>query len=313
MVPGDGVEGSFFGPRGRSQGTILFDPGTGGGHVNGWDITVSGNTTHYRKKLYDAYGNHVGTIGICRPTKQTGKKKKPALYSFRQVSSQVLQAKTSTKAMQVSNSIRAKIGLLKKQLKDGDSDEEEIFRAILHAEMVMRACDKKKKNLKMEETAERGIKAEDEMLAEPKEAPEEMASEEEIKELEQAEFEALMEELQLSADEMMELAEDTVELDEELDEMAEALSGSMTPEDLEQLKVKHRSDEARDILKADLKYLKALFDRLQSEKENVGKISFAGAYDSGVMLSLGGMDMAVMDTGNQSAPIDTGRSFDVEV
>ena len=104
-------------------------------------------------------------------------------------------------------------------------------------------------------------------------------------------------------------------LDEELDEMAEALSGSMTPEDLEQLKVKHRSDEARDILKADLKYLKALFDRLQSEKENAGKSSFAGAgaYDSGVMLSLGGLDMTVMDTGSANTTVETGGAFDAEV
>ena len=113
----------------------------------GWEVNVSGNTTHYRKKLYDAYGNHVGTIGICKPTKQTGKKKKAALYSFKQVSSQVLAAKTSGKAAQVSTSIRMKIGLLRKQLKNGDYDEEEILRAILHAEMVQRACDKKKKNL----------------------------------------------------------------------------------------------------------------------------------------------------------------------
>ncbi len=282
--------------------------------MNGWEVTVSGNTTHYRKRLYDAYGNHVGTIGICRPTKQTGKKKKPAMYSFKQVSSQVLQAKTSTKAMQVSNSIRAKIGLLKKQLKNGDVDEEEVLRAILHAEMVQRACDKKKKNLKMEETAERNIKAEEEMPVEPEEATDEAATEEEIKELEQAEFEALMEKLELTADEMMEMAEETAELDEELDEMAEALSGSMTPEDLEQLKVKHRSDEARDILKADLKYLKALFDRLQSEKENAGKSSFAGAgaYDSGVMLSLGGVDMTVTDAGTTSAPAEAGGTLDVE-
>jgi len=281
--------------------------------MNGWEISVSGNTTHYRKKLYDAYGNHVGTIGICKPTKQTGKKKKPILYSFKQVSSQVLQAKTSTKAMQVSNGIRAKIGLLKKQLKNGDVDEEEILRAILHAEMVQRACDKKKKNLKMEETAERSMEAEEELPVEPEESPDEAESEEEIKELEQAEFEALMEKLEMTADEMMEVAEETAELDEELDEMAEALSGSMTPEDLEQLKVKHRSDEARDILKADLKYLKALFDRLQSEKENAGKASFAGAMDSGVTLSLGGMDMPVTDTVSQSLPVETRGSFDIEV
>ena len=43
------------------------------------------------------------------------------------------------------------------------------------------------------------------MPAEPEEAPDEAESEEEIKELEQAEFEALMEKLELSADEMMEI------------------------------------------------------------------------------------------------------------
>ena len=281
----------------------------------GWETEIRGNTERNVKRLYDMNGNHVGTISISRPrkTSSSGKKKKSALYSFKQVSSQVLQAKTSTKAMQVSNSIRAKIGLLKKQLKNGDVDEEELLRAILHAEMVMRACDKKKKNLKMEETAERNLEGEEEIPVEPEEPIEDVESEEKIKELEQEEFEALMEKLEMSADEMMEMAEETVELDEELDEMAEALSGTMTPEDLEQLKVKHRSDEARDILKADLKYLKALFDRLQSEKENAGKANFSGSYDSGVSLSLGGgMDMPVMTTQEVQQP-DIGGSMDIEV
>lgn len=281
----------------------------------GWETEIRGNTERNVKRLYDMNGNHVGTISISRPrkTSSSGKKKKSALYSFKQVSSQVLQAKTSTKAMQVSNSIRTKIGLLKKQLKNGDVDEEELLRAILHAEMAMRACDKKKKNLKMEETAERNLEGEEEIPVEPEEPVEDVESEEKIKELEQEEFEALMEKLEMSADEMMEMAEETVELDEELDEMAEALSGTMTPEDLEQLKVKHRSDEARDILKADLKYLKALFDRLQSEKENAVKANFSGSYDSGVSLSLGGgMDMPVMTTQEVLQP-NIGGSMDIEV
>ncbi|MBE5839059.1 hypothetical protein [Butyrivibrio sp.] len=281
----------------------------------GWETEIKGNTERNVKRLYDMNGNHVGTISISRPrkTSSSGKKKKSALYSFKQVSSQVLQAKTSTKAMQVSNSIRAKIGLLKKQLKNGDVDEEELLRAILHAEMVMRACDKKKKNLKMEETAERNLEGAEEIPVEPEEPTTDAESEEEIKELEQEEFEALMEKLEMSADEMMEMAEETVELDEELDEMAQALSGTMTPEDLEQLKVKHRSDEARDILKADLKYLKALFDRLQSEKENAGKANFSGSCDSGVSLSLGGgMDMPVMTTQEVQQP-NIGGSMDIEV
>ena len=151
----------------------------------GWETEIRGNTERSVKRLYDMNGNHVGTISISRPrkTSSSGKKKKSALYSFKQVSFQVLQAKTSTKAMQVSNSIRAKIGLLKKQLKNGDVDEEEVLRAILHAEMVMRACDKKKKNLKMEETAERNLAGEEEIPAEPEEPIEDAESDEEIREL----------------------------------------------------------------------------------------------------------------------------------
>ena len=281
----------------------------------GWETEIRGNIERKVKRLYDLNGNHVGTISVSRPrkTSASGKKKKPALYSFKQVSSQVLQAKTSAKAMQVSNSIRAKIGFLKKQLKNGDADEEELLRAILHAEMVMRACDKKKKNLKMEETAERSMEGEKMLPEATEESIEEVQGEEEIKELEQEEFKALMEKLEMSADEMMEIAEETVEFDEELDEMAEALSGTMTPEDLEQLKVKHRSEEAMDILRADLKYLRALFERLQSERENAGKANFSGSYDSGVSLSLGGgMDMPVMTAQEVQQP-DIGGTMDIEV
>ncbi len=280
----------------------------------GYEHEIRGNTERYVRKLYDLSGNHIGTISISRPrkTSPSGKKKRPACYSFKQVSSQVLSAKTSSKAAQVSISIRMKIGMLKKQLKNGDVDEEEIARAILHAQMVQRACDKKRKNLKMEETAERNMECEEELPAEPQDSMEEVKSQEEVRKLEQEEFKALMEKLELSEDDMMEMAEETAEFDEELDGMAQALSGAMTPEDLEQLKVKHRSDEARDILKADLKYLKALFDRLQSEKENAGKaVMSAPGSDSGVMLSLGGSDVPVM-TG-ETAQVDVGSVVDTEV
>ena len=249
--------------------------------MNGWETEIRGNTQRNYKKLYDVYGNHVGTISITKSRKASGKKKKSALYSFKQISSQVLQAKTSTKAMEVSNSIRAKIGLLRKQLKNGDYDEEEILRAILHAEMVQRACEKKEKNLKMEETAQRNIEGKEEIPVEPQESIEEAVSDEEIEELEREEFEALMEKLELSAEDMMEMAEETVDLDE-------------------------------DLLQADLKYLKALFDRLQSEKENGGNVSMSGNYDSGVSLSLGGgMDMPIMTQEVQQP--DIGGMMDIEI
>ncbi|MCR5451779.1 MAG: hypothetical protein K6F00_04020, partial [Lachnospiraceae bacterium] len=47
-----------------------------------------------------------------------------------------------------------------------------------------------------------------------------------------------------------------------------------------ELKRKHRNDEERQITRADLKYLKALFDRLEREKEQVSSGNIG--YSSGI-------------------------------
>ncbi len=277
----------------------------------GYEVQIRGSTEYYSKRLYDISGNHVGTISISRPRKSgnTSKKKKPAMYSFKQISAQVLSVKTSAKSAQVSVGIRMKIGNLQKKLKTGDYDDEEILRAILHAEMVQRACEKKRKNLKMEEAAEQNM--DEEVPAESDDPLETAMSDEKIEKLEQEEFEALMEKLEVSAEEMYEEAAYTAQMDQELDEMAKALSGAMEPQDLEQLKAKHRSDEARDIMKADLKYLKAMFDRLQAEKENLGKSSVSSGFDTGASLFIDGEEMPVMvqDAGMG----ETGNIVDTEV
>ena len=78
------------------------------------------------------------------------------------------------------------------------------------------------------------------------------------------------------------------------DEISSSGEVSLDPEDLELLKKKHRSEELRDIMEADLKYLKAMFDRLSKEKQENSSGSPAG-YDnaSGVSLELGGMEVPV--------------------
>ena len=65
------------------------------------------------------------------------------------------------------------------------------------------------------------------------------------------------------------------ELSEEL--MLARADGEMDPEDLEQLKKKHRAEELREIMEADMRYLKAMFDRLAKEKQqqSSGKIGRA--------------------------------------
>ena len=209
--------------------------------------------------------------------------------------------------MQTAAAIQRQIGALYKKRRTDEYDDEEVLRAILHAEQVHRACIKKKKHLETEEAAEQK-EDEEELPADEEERVGDADSDEEIRRLSQEEFEALMEKLELSEEEMLDKAEETAELDTELDEMAEALSGVMEPEDLKQMKARHRSEEERDILRADLKYLRALFERLQSEKENIGK-GLSGSI-GGVTLSIGGMEQPVMVSDLASADTGCGMMID---
>ena len=259
--------------------------------MNEVSIIRTGNTERRVTKLHNIDGSYAGTISVTRPVSKNNKKRRSD-YSFKQISAQVLNAKTSDKASQVRTSIGMKLNLLYKRRKSGEYDEEEIARAILHAEQVLRACKKKEKHLKMEEAAEKHMK---ESAIEEQENPvEEAAANEKEQALEAEEFDALMEKLELDMEEMYEKAEETSEFDEELEELSKAMSGDMEPQDLKQLKLKHRSEEQRDILQADLKYLKALFDRLQAEKESNGKGSSSKTYSgSGVIMTFDGMDVPV--------------------
>jgi len=72
---------------------------------------------------------------------------------------------------------------------------------------------------------------------------------------------------------MAEAMQDMAEI-EGLGELTEALTASvqvnMSPEDLERLKKKHRMDEMREIADADMKYLKAMFQKLEQERRSAG-------------------------------------------
>lgn len=118
---------------------------------------------------------------------------------------------------------------------------------------------------------------------------------EKIQEEMQLQMEEMMQQLQESMEEMQESFQaDMQEMMEEmfagmleemggmdmLSELAEGLLGTvaeeMEPRDLEQLKKKHRCEEQRDIMEADMRYLKAMFDRLEKEKGNGSCLSAEG-------------------------------------
>lgn len=269
--------------------------------MNGFGITTRGSNDRYVKRLTDINGNYVGTISYTKS--KASLKKKKAKYNFKQISSRVLRAKTSGQAAQAAGNIKAKLGDLQKKLKSGEYDEEEIRRAILHAEMLNRACEKKKKHLEMEEDAERKVNLEEQMPAE--DIGEKKAAKEEEQELSEEEFAALMEKLEADMDELLTKAKEQGEFETELDELSELYSGSMDSEDLDEIKKKHRAQEQRDVMKADLKYLKALFDRLNAEKNQLSKGGASGFCSAEASISIGGVQCEIPAT-MQSAP-DVGQ------
>ncbi len=275
-----------------------------------------------RVTLKRADGTAVGTLTYRRSAPKTQKKEqkkktKKVEYNFKQVSNGILKAKTSGSAGRVLILARGKLALLRQKLVSGQYDMNEMNSAILHAESMVRAARKRMKNLRAEENAERGLKppleeaqerervldltalsdTDDQTREEMSRIQQEM--QEELAREMQRIMEETMEELQYEMARMMEEALD-------MEELSGELAGAMDeikPEDLEQLKKKHRSEELREIMEADMKYLKALFDRLAKEKQSGsgnfsvgGENGGAGAAGSGigaVTLELAGVELPV--------------------
>ena len=76
-------------------------------------------------------------------------------------------------------------------------------------------------------------------------------------------------------------------MESDMEELEQMVVLDMDSEDLEQLKKKHRSDEMREIMEADMKYLRALFGQLVREQQE------AAANAVGVALELSGVNIPV--------------------
>lgn len=282
-----------------------------------------------RIELRNRDGSYAGTMTISKPKKKTtskntksvsmaGKKKyKKLTYNYKRLSNQIMQAKTSINAKQVSTKTKFQIADLRMKLISGDYNYTDIHNALVHAEKIARVAKKRLKNLQEEESIEqtgrRGITD-----------PEEMEDQKE-------ENEEILDTTSMSQDELKELADELQEelkkIEEELEKatssedlMEEFVQGSnrqMDPKDLEMLKKKHRADELRDIMKADMEYLKALFDKLAKEKQESASIARGDSDNSsetsgnisGVSLELGGVDIPVETA---EAPVEmAGANVDV--
>ena len=225
--------------------------------------------------------------------------KKDPEYNHKKFSRKMKNAKNSQSMQSVLADIRATIADLKAKQATGEYDEEEIAAAILHAELMEAAAMKRADNLEQEEMAERKLKREEleELLEGTKDEeqtgvpaagagdPAQEAAEADLEEQVDAEMQAMMEEMkriqQEMADQMAEEMEEMMaEASEEdpmqaLDDMAKILGASVSEEDVDEMKKKHRAAEDMAAARADMEYLKIKFDRLQRER-NALKSGAAG-------------------------------------
>lgn len=226
-------------------------------------------------------GTTVGTISITNSSK---KKKKRLQYNFKAISTQIMMSKTSNGANQAATKARGKVTMLQRKQRTGDYDDTELERAILHAKRMERIAKKRKRNLEEEEKIER--KGSDINEAKAEDVSDlRCITDEQKPESGKKASEVLTEEFrELMENSLEEIEDELTELNELTDEITGIVREDADPEDLERLKKKHRAEELREIAKADMEYLRALFDKLQKEKQqNI----------SGVSLQLEGMEMPV--------------------
>ncbi|MDE7207464.1 MAG: hypothetical protein K2N90_09980, partial [Lachnospiraceae bacterium] len=230
--------------------------------------------------------------------------------NMRQISAKILKCKTSGSARMALTGALGNVAQLKRQLYDDGVDRYELEHAIIHAMKIARVAKKKLKHLQEEEAAKKGGMCSGSQ-ADVEEDFEEMYAEEmlsdgtddagnygsdpvqEIKqdlqrEMQRKMAEAMQEEMQ----QLLKEALDEDGLDELSEEMISAFSADMDPDDLEEMKKKHRSEELKEILEADMKYLKAIFNKLQREKEAGSSANtYSNADYGGVSLELGGAEI----------------------
>ncbi len=220
----------------------------------------------------DISGSPVGTVSVSKSGSSKKKKKKNLNYNYREISGRILRAKKSVTAGQVVVSARSRVAILRRKAGTGDYNERELAAAIIHAERMLRVAKKKLKHLKEEEKAERH-----EIAMETDELEEEVYDG--IDEMDEiSDMEGLGESGGMSEEELRQLiAEMERQMQEAMEDMGglEELSedmmggGAISPEELELWKKKHRAAELREITEADMKYLKAMFERFSQEQQDM--------------------------------------------
>ncbi len=282
-----------------------------------------------RMEIKDMSGKVVGSVTVTKGKASQVVVKKRLPYSFKEISTRLLKTKKSGNAHQVLISARQKAVSLRLMYKGGVYDDDEVFAALMHAQAIVRVAKKREKHLQEEERAEKkigkdGVFCEADLEEKTEEASSRQTHKEEREQTKAKMDLQRMQKLMEQYERMMQEAMKELEQLDNMDALSEELGidgeVSMDPEDLELMKKKHRADEMRAIVEADMKYLKFMFDKLEKERQSnnnsissYSSVSYdnnSSANDS-VSLELGGVDIPV-EAAPDAMTIVEGGAVDVE-
>ena len=239
-------------------------------------VTGINNSVTPAYTVYDPTSNKQ-LIASIRKSNPSTKKKKKLNYSFKQISARVMQAKTASDAYLAYVSTLYKVVELRKKCTHDDYDASEAMIALSHAEAILLVARKKKEHLKDEERAENRCDEAEYSITDATSDPgnETKLSEEDISALAEDMAEFSKEEFE----EMLKAMEEEMSFEAEMNDLCEMISPDMSEEDIEELKKKHRAREMMEITKADMKYLKAMFEKYEREKGTPGMSKIGSSND----------------------------------
>ena len=250
--------------------------------------------------------------------------KKHLEYNYRDISSMIRQAKTSSSAGQAAIKAKRIVLKLRRDMSSAsDNDEKtEISAALNHAKSMERTAKKKKHHLETEELIESTIKQDEEsealsgktsstggaatasmndlvsqaedVVADAYEEldEKELAALEEAygeffendPEMENFSLEEISSDMLSGLDDMMEDFDEAYEMLDEVMEnldMLEAVDPHMDEDGLKKLRIRHRNSEEKEMTKADMEYLKTMFEKYQQDMQKA-KAGAAAAMTAGM-------------------------------
>jgi len=205
-------------------------------------------------------------------------------YNYKEVSSQIRQAKNSISAGKALLSAKRKVTEIRRKIAAHNGDAKELQLALTHAKRMEMVARKKKHHLELEELIAHTQKSDD-MQEKTEERNQELHSalietkenalqkkEDELFEAREKYFDEMSEEIndtgEDTSDMLLELNEEIASLGEdelqkleedmELLENLEIINPHMDEEAFQKIKTKHRNNETKDMVKADMDYLKSL-------------------------------------------------------